>query len=227
MVKRRTPKLKWKNLGFVPHGWDESKMIKYRDPGFLYLCRELRDDWRKLRDYTIKDLKWKPGQGGCNVSHDWAGLDDALSKAGGEPEPPPISLSVKLRELTPDERELLGRESHRHWVAVRKQHRACGQVVADWDLRAWEELSDSEKEVFRKSADSLALPEYLMWDAVAQMRKKMGEKAFRKKMIELSVSVAFERMVPKWSEAQRHHATDYIVKLAGMLVVPPAEQKQV
>ena len=224
MAKRRTSTLKWKNLGFVPEGWDESKMIEYGDPGFLYLCRQLRDDWRSFRGYTIKDLKWKPGQGGCDVSHDWTGLNEALFKVGGNPDPPPIAPSVKLREFSPEERESLGRDSHRHWVSVNEQRRALGRAVHDDEPRAWDDLSDEQREVYRKSADSLAMPEYLMWDAVAQMRQRMGEKAFRKKLFELSVSVTFEKMLPSWSEAERYRATDLIVKLSEMLDVSPGEQ---
>jgi hypothetical protein len=213
--------MKWKNLGFVPDGWDESRMIKYGDTGFLYLSRLLRDDWRQFRGYTIKDRRWRPGQGGCNASYDWTGLNEAIAKTGTNLQPPPVALSVKPRQLSPDERESLGREAHRNWMAVRKQQRAAGQVVPDEELREWKELSEDLKELFRRSAESLALPEYLMWDAVAEMRRKMGEKAFRKKMFEVSVSVAFERMLPSWSEAERFRATHVIVGLSEMLEVPP------
>jgi len=109
---------------------------------------------------------------------------------------------------------------------VKKQQRELGQEIPDAEVRNWEELSDEQKEVYRKSADSLALPEYLMWDAIAQMRKKMGEKAFRRKMFELSVSVAFQRLLPDRSEAARYQATDYIVKLSNMLEVPPSAEQQ-
>jgi len=88
-------------LGFVPDGWDESKMIKYRDPGFLYLCRQLRDNWLAFRGYTIKDLKWSPGQGGRNVSNDWTGLDEALFKVGGNPDPPQSPCRSGCASLPP------------------------------------------------------------------------------------------------------------------------------
>ena len=219
--RRRTLQLKWKHLGFIPEGCDDTRTIKYRDPGFLYLCRELRNDWRSVTGYTIKSLNLRPGQGGCGGSYDWTGLDDALFKVGSDIEPPPCTVSIKPRTLTAEEREEAGREAHRQWVAVRQQ-RAAGHPVDDQELRTWNELPDQEKEVFRRGGESLALPEKIMWDAVAQMRQKMGEKAFRKKMFEISVSVAFERMIPAWTEAERFYATDFIAKLSGMLEVPPS-----
>ena len=219
--RRRTSQLKWKHLGFTPEGCDDSRTSKYGDPGFLYLCQELRDDWRRVRGYTIKNLRHRPGQRGCNSSFDWTGLDDALSKAGADIGPPPCTVRLGTRALAPEEREALGREAHRNWVAVRKQQRVLGQAVPDEELRAWDELSDEQKEVFRRSAESLALPERAMWDAVAVMRQKMGEKSFRRKMFEISVSVAFEKMAPAWTEAERYRATDIIVNLSEMLYVPP------
>lgn len=197
--------------------------MKYRDDGFLYLCRELRNDalnFYKHR-YTVRDRKFRPGQGGRNVSTDWTGFDEAIFKNGPDLSMPPMSVWLQPRELTPEEREKAGRIAHQNWVAVRLQNRAAGEPIDDADLRPWDELADAEKDTFWKAGESLALPDAVMWDLFNQMRKKMGEKAFRKKLFEVSLSVAIERMMPDWSEAERYRATDYIVKLAGMLDVPP------
>jgi hypothetical protein len=50
----------------------------------------------------------------------------------------------------------------------------------------------------------------------------MGEKAFRKKMFEIRLSVAIEKMMPEWSEAERYRAIDIVLKLSEMLDVPPS-----
>jgi hypothetical protein len=78
--RRTEQKLSWKKLGFIPPGYDDSRMIKYGDDGFLYLCRELRDDWREFskRGYTVRVRNFRPGQGGRNCAHDWTGLNEAL-----------------------------------------------------------------------------------------------------------------------------------------------------
>ena len=53
--KSITLHLNWKDLGFMPAVRDESRMIKYRDEAFLYLCRDLRADYRRVMGYTIED----------------------------------------------------------------------------------------------------------------------------------------------------------------------------
>lgn len=223
MAKRsRVPKLKWKNMGFIPHGCDDSKMLKHGDPGFLFLCQQLRDDWRKFSGFTIKDRTWRPGRKSGSSSFDWAGLEDAVYKPGAHVDPPDVGVRVQLRKLTPEERETFGRDAYRTWVAVRSQHKVMGQDVPDEELRPWGDLAEAEKEVFRNSAASLAEPEQMFWDGLAQVRKQMGEKAFRKKMFELSVSVAIEKMLPSVTEAERFWVTDMVVKLSGMLEVPQA-----
>jgi hypothetical protein len=224
--RRRTLRLKWKHLGFLPEGWDESRTIKYRDEGFLYLCRLLRNDWREFvkLGLTVRDLKWRPGRGGCNCSYDWTGLDDAILRHGRELEPPPLSVRVTARKPGPEEREELGRTAHRNWRAVRQQQRAAGQPVDDADLRPWDELSEGERELFRRGGETLAVPDEMMWAAMAEIRKRMGEKAFRRKMFEVSVSVAIEKLNPDWSEAERYRATHVILNLSEMLEVPPGGQ---
>jgi hypothetical protein len=220
-IKIRNIIVKWKNLGFIPNGWDDSRMIKYRDQGFLYLCREYRDDWRKIAGFSVKILKpaHRKGQGYTSCSNDWTGLDEELFKQGADRSPPPVNIHLRPRQLSKEEREEAGQTAHRNWVAVRSQQRAAGQVVADDELRSWDDLPEADRELFRKSGESFALPEHMMWDAVNQMRQKMGEKAFRKKMFEISVSVAMEKMNRDWTEAERYRATDIIVKLSGMLDV--------
>jgi hypothetical protein len=111
----------------------------------------------------------------------------------------------------------LGKTAYHNWVAVQEQQRAAGHPVADAELRPWDELPDADKEMFRRGGESLAPPEAAMCDAVGQMRQKMGEKAFRKKMFELSISAALEKMIPEWTEAERYRAPDIIVKLSGTL----------
>src|SRR5688572_11647570 len=96
--QRRTRKLKWKHLGFIPNGWDDSQMIKYGDDGFLWLCNELRDDHHKLMNFTIKDRKWRPGQRGGNSSSDWSGLDEAIHKPGAKIGPPNLAPKVLPRK---------------------------------------------------------------------------------------------------------------------------------
>lgn len=218
--QRRTRKLNWKRLGFIPNGWGETQMIKYGDEGFLYLCNELRNDYRKLINFTIKDRKWRPGQRGGNYSHDWSGLDEAIHKSGAKIGPPNLMPKVLPRKLSDAEREELGRIAHKNWVAVLEEQRKCGREVSDGELRPWSDLHDEEREFFRRSGESLALPEYIMWDTLAAWRKLVGEKAFRKKMFELSVSAAIERMNRDWTEGERYRATDVIVKLSGILDVP-------
>ena len=172
-------------------------MITREEPGFLYLCRLLRDDWRQLRGYTVKDLKFRPGTGGCSASYDWTGLDDALLKPGADVEPPSKTIAVKARKLSTGERESLGRTAHRNWVAVRKQQRADGQAVPHEDLQGWVELSEENGELFRRSGETLALPEELMWRAVEAMRETMGEKAFRKKIFDGNATCPYGLQNPK------------------------------
>ena len=74
-TKRTNPAAPVEALGLHPEGCDDSRTIKYGDQGFRYLCRALRDDWRQFRGYTIKYLRLRPGQGGCNASYDWDGLN--------------------------------------------------------------------------------------------------------------------------------------------------------
>ena len=155
--RRRTLTLKWKNLAFIPEGYDESRMITRGEPGFLYLCRLLRDDWRQLRGYAVKDLKFRPGTGGCSASYDWTGLDDALLKPGADVESPSKTIAVKAQTSSADERESLGRTAHQNWVAVRKQQRADGQAVPYEDLQGWVELFEEKRELFRRSGETLAL----------------------------------------------------------------------
>jgi hypothetical protein len=219
--KIRTRRLKWKNLGFIPEGWDESQMIKYGDEGFLFLCNELRDDYRKLTNYTVKDRKRRPGWRGGNCSHDWSGLDEANYKPGAKTGPPNQAPKVLRRTLCDEERQQLGRTAHQNWVAVLEQHRKCGREVSDADLRTWLELCDEEREMFRRSGEALALSDYVIWDWLAGWRKMVGEKTFRKKMFELSVSAAMQTWNSDWTDAQRYMATDIIVKLSEMLNVPP------
>jgi hypothetical protein len=221
---RRSARFKWKHMGFIPRGWDDLRAIKYGDPGFLYLCRQLRDDWRQVRDYCVRDLKFRPGQGGRNVSYDWTGLDDALVNPGAKVEPPRTTAPVRVRKLNPEERESFGQEAHRHWVAVRTQQLALGEAVSEEELIAWDNLPKDKKQLFSRSGESLAMPDYVMLETAAALRKNMGEKAFRRKMFEICVSVAFERMLPEWTEAQRYHAHDMIVKLSEMLDVPTAAE---
>jgi len=199
-------------------------MIEFGDEGFLYLCRQLRDDWRSFRGFSVHDLKCHPGDGGYNVSHDWTGLKEEIAKRGGNLAPPLVDVQVRLHKPGPEEREELGRTAHANWVAVRRRQRAEGQAVDEKDLRPWQELTEKEQGLFRQSGEALALPDRIMWEGVAQMRKKMGEKAFRKKMFELSVSVAVERMMPDWSEAERFRATHGLVGLSEMLEVPPQDE---
>jgi hypothetical protein len=227
MPRSRKPiRLKWKNLGFIPPGCDDSQMIKYPDKGFLYLCLLLRNDWREYvkLGFTTKDRKWRPGQGGGNGSYDWTGLREAIDKIGGEPEPPELSIRVTVRKPLPEEREHLGQTAHRNWQAVRHQQREAGEAVDDAQLRPWAELSDVDRELFRKSGEMLAVSEETMWAAVAEMRKRMGERAFRRKLFELCVSISFERMNPDWSPAERENATRRMVGLSEMLEVPPPDE---
>lgn len=184
----------------------------------------LRDDWRSFTGYRVKDLKHRPGQGGGNASFDWDGLDEALNKRGANVESPPTTVRLTYRTLSAEEREALGRYAHRHWVAVREQQRAAGQSVADEELRPWDELPDAEKELFRRGGESMAAPEEAMWAAIGKHCELMGEKAFRRKMFELSVSVAVEKLNPDWSDAERYRATDLILKLSEMLDVPPSPE---
>lgn len=222
-AKQTTHKLKWKNLGFIRNGWDESQMIKYSDEGFLWLCRELRNGYRKLNNFTIRDRKWHPTQRSGSRSWDWNGLDEATRKPFAKINPPDLAPKVLPRTLCAEEREELGRTAHSNWVAVLEQQRRCGVEVADADLRPWSDLSDAEREFFRHSGESLALPDYMMWDWLASWRKMVGEKSFRKKMFELSVSAAMQTWNRDWTEAQRYMAADTIVKLSGMLEVPPED----
>src|SRR5580765_2294224 len=106
-AKRPARRLKWKHLGFIPNGWG-SLMIKYGDEGFLFLCNELRNDYRKLTNFTIKDRKWRAGQPGGNSSHDWTGLNEAIHKPGAMTGPPNLVQKVVPRALGADEREQLG-----------------------------------------------------------------------------------------------------------------------
>lgn len=203
--KRQTPGIKWKNLGF------------------LYLCRELRNDPQNFykHRYTIRDRKFRPGQGGRNVPTDWGGLDEAIFKHEPNLSLPPLSCPLRPRHLTAEEREEAGRTAYLNWAAV-KQQQAGGEPAGQPEVRPWEELTEREKDVFRKAGESLATPENMMWDMLGQIRKRMGEKAFRRNLFEVTLPVAIERMLPDVSEAERHYVTDYIVKLSRMLDVPDA-----
>jgi hypothetical protein len=131
-------------------------------------------------------------------------------------------LAVTPRRLSDEEREELGRTAHRNWIAVRKQQHAAGLAVNEDELRPWSDLPDEDKELFRRSGESLALPDEIFLEALKQQRKLMGEKAFRKKMFEIRLSVAIEKMMPEWSEAERYRAIDIVLKLSEMLDVPPS-----
>jgi hypothetical protein len=223
MAKPRKIRMNWKQLGFIPSGCDESSMIKYGDEGFLYLCNELRNDYRKVANFTIRDRKWRPGQPSGNGSTDWSGFYEAIDKPGAKIGPPDIFVKLVPRVLSKEERDELGKTAHANWVAVMAERRRCGQAVSDAELRRWDDLSDEERELFRRGAESLAQPEYATWDALTRWRQMVGEKVFRKKMFEVSVSAAFERMTPNWTTAEKYQATAVVVKLSEMLDIPVAE----
>jgi len=126
-----------------------------------------------------------------------------------------------------NDREELGIWAHQVWLTVKKQQRKAGLPVNKPDLALWEELTESAREVFRKSGESLlankkAKENYeAMWLAeMPRVRKEMGEKAFRAKLFEVCVAQAVSRIAPQMTEAEQYRATDVIVKMAGMLEVP-------
>jgi hypothetical protein len=155
-----------------------------------------------------------------NTPFDWKGLGDAIFAAGADLKPPPSTIRLTYRVPGKEVRELLGREAHRQWRAVRKQQQLAGQAVADDELRPWHQLSDAEQEVFRKGGESLAMPEEAFWAELERQRKLMGEKAFRKKIFELSVAAVIKKENPNWTEAERYQVSDIIEKLSEMFDVP-------
>jgi len=120
------------------------------------------------------------------------------------------------------ERERSGQKARRFWAAVQLARRAAGQNVGEVDLRAWNDLPDSEQEIFRRGADAITVPDEVMWAKLEEQRKFMGEKAFRTKIFELCVDIMIENIRPEFSEAERYRAVDQIVKLTEMLEVPSA-----
>lgn len=91
MAKRRERKMKWRNFVFTPRDADPATHgIRHRDDGFLYLCLRLRNgDY--LREYDVRDAKFRPGDGGRNVATDWTGFDQALRKHEAmNPTPPSV-----------------------------------------------------------------------------------------------------------------------------------------
>lgn len=125
---------------------------------FFICAREYRQDYRRLSGYTVKMLNMPSSGRGRNRSTDWTGLDEAIFRSGPDLPPPPVTIRVTPRQLTAEEREALGRTAHRNWVAVRTQQRAAGAAVDEWELREWDEISEDEKELFRRGGDGPVAP---------------------------------------------------------------------
>jgi hypothetical protein len=85
-------------------------------------------------------------------------------------------------------------------VAVLEQQRAEGREVLESELRAWGELSESDRNRFRRAGESFAMSDHVMMDVLLAWRKQVGEKAFRRKLFEMSVSVMLEGAMPNWAE---------------------------
>lgn len=118
------------------------------------------------------------------------------------------------------ERDRKGREAHRAWIGVRKSQQAAGQIIPEAELRPWNHLTDSEKEIFRRGGELSAYPDEVMWTSVKRVRKEMGEKAFRKKMFKTAISALIEKVCHDRPEAERQRTVEVVVTLSEMLDVP-------
>lgn len=132
----------------------------------------------------------------------------------------------KAIQLTAEERESLGKWARRVVQAVKENEKAAGKEVGTDDLKPWHELGEAEKEVYRQSGVDLdggaIRSEQFMLAQLARTREMMGEKAFRERMYHMAVGVVLERVAQGMDEHEREKAVEIIVKMAGMLEVPPA-----
>ena len=136
---------------------------------------------------------------------------------------------TQKRKLTTEEREDLGKWARRVSQSVREFEKAAGKTVNEDELRPWNEISEDDREIFRKGGEIFAndvLPsEQAYLDQLARTRAEMGEKAFRQKMFSICIDVAVERIASNLSELERHKAAEAIVGLSGMLDVPNDEDE--
>jgi hypothetical protein len=131
------------------------------------------------------------------------------------------------KPLTADEREALGKWAKRVSQSVSEFEKEAGKTVKANDLLAWQDLSEEDRELYRKGGEAIAggslRSEQAMWDQLALIRAEMGEKAFRKKIFSICIDIAVEGLAPHLSELDRYKAVESIVGLSGMLEVPEEE----
>jgi hypothetical protein len=129
------------------------------------------------------------------------------------------------RPLTPEERENVGKWTRRITQAVREFEKQAGKEVTDEELRPWNEISDEDREIYRKAGEAIAggmlLSEQYMWERVMpQVRAEMGEKAFRRKLFSICIEQAVQGIAPHLSELEHHKTVESIMGLSKMLEVP-------
>ena len=122
-------------------------------------------------------------------------------------------------------REACGIAAHRAFLTIKENEKLAGRPILDADLTPWDQLDAGQREVFRRSGEDLGYgetpSEQVMWNELERRRDEMGEKAFREKMFSLCVSIAVEGVQPQIPRCDWERTVEGIVKMAGMLEVPP------